>query len=68
MKRKSKIKKDYIYAVGRRKTSSARVRLFRGKGESMVNSQSIDKYFSQPNDEVIWKKLWDVSAELTNLE
>lgn len=58
MKRKNK--KDYIYAVGRRKTSSARVRLFRGKGENMVNNQPIDKYFSRPNDEVIWKKPFQV--------
>lgn len=36
---------DYIYAVGRRKTSQARVRLFRGKGENTVNSVLSSKYF-----------------------
>jgi small subunit ribosomal protein S9 len=41
-----KIKKvDYIYAAGRRKSSSARVRLYRGKGVSTVNGKPIDKYF-----------------------
>lgn len=41
-----KIKKvDYTYAVGRRKESSARVRLFRGKGENTVNSITAEKYF-----------------------
>ena len=56
MKRKNKNKKDYIYAVGRRKTASARIRLFRGKGESTVNGLAIEKYFSRPNDDVVWKK------------
>ena len=45
-----KNKKDYIYAVGRRKTASARVRLYRGKGENIANGISIAKYFSRPND------------------
>ncbi|HET7099304.1 MAG TPA: 30S ribosomal protein S9 [Patescibacteria group bacterium] len=36
---------DYIYAVGRRKESSARVRLYRGKGENTVNGQPANKYF-----------------------
>lgn len=36
---------DYIYAVGRRKESSARVRIYRGKGESTANAMSLAKYF-----------------------
>lgn len=36
---------DYIYAVGRRKESSARIRLFHGKGENTVNNMPADKYF-----------------------
>jgi small subunit ribosomal protein S9 len=36
---------DYTYAVGRRKESSARIRLFRGKGENTVNKITADKYF-----------------------
>lgn len=38
-------KVDYIVAVGRRKTSSARVRLFKGKGENTVNGMPAEKYF-----------------------
>ena len=38
-------KVDYIYAIGRRKESSARVRVFRGKGENTVNIMPADKYF-----------------------
>jgi small subunit ribosomal protein S9 len=37
--------KDYIFAVGRRKSSSARVRLFNGKGENTVNEKPIANYF-----------------------
>lgn len=36
---------DYIFAVGRRKGSVARVRLYRGKGESTVNGMPAVKYF-----------------------
>lgn len=36
---------DYIYGVGRRKESSSRVRLYRGKGENTVNGVLADKYF-----------------------
>lgn len=38
-------KQNFIYATGRRKTASARVRLFKGKGESLVNDIAAEKYF-----------------------
>lgn len=38
-------KKDYISAVGRRKEAVARVRLFSGKGNSIVNNKPVDEYF-----------------------
>jgi small subunit ribosomal protein S9 len=42
----ARIKKiDYTYGVGRRKESSARVRLYRGKGENTVNGMPTEKYF-----------------------
>lgn len=40
-----KKKQNWTYAVGRRRSASARVRLFKGKGESAVNGMVIDKYF-----------------------
>jgi small subunit ribosomal protein S9 len=43
MPRRRKI--NYTYAVGRRKSASARVRLFRGKGENTVNGKLISEYF-----------------------
>jgi small subunit ribosomal protein S9 len=43
MKKSSKTK--YIPAIGRRKTATARVRLFEKKGPIIVNGQPIEKYF-----------------------
>jgi len=38
--------RKYIYAVGRRKTASAQVRLFpKGKGEIIVNGKKYNEYF-----------------------
>jgi small subunit ribosomal protein S9 len=36
---------DYFYGVGRRKSSSARVRLYRGRGENTINGIAAIKYF-----------------------
>lgn len=43
MPKKKKV--NYTYAVGRRRTASARVRLFKGKGQNIVNDLPIEKYF-----------------------
>lgn len=37
----SKNKKTYTFAVGRRKSASARVRLFKGIGENLINGKKI---------------------------
>lgn len=37
---------DIIWAIGSRKTASARVRMIPGNGKVMVNSQSIDGFFA----------------------
>lgn len=52
----TKTKKDYTYAVGRRKTASARARLFRGKGDSTVNGVLINKYFQGEVNKDVWAK------------
>lgn len=49
-------KQDVTYAKGRRRVASARVRLMKGKGESMVNNLPISKYFPGKVMEKIWKK------------
>ena len=37
---------NYHYALGRRKTATARVRLTSGKGEIVINGKSMNDYFS----------------------
>lgn len=39
-------KLKYAYAVGRRKQSVARVRLYEGKGKTIVNDKPAEEYFS----------------------
>ena len=44
---KKEVKPSYYQAIGRRKESTARVKLFvGGKGEITVNEKSVEKYFS----------------------
>lgn len=38
-------KKDYIFAVGRRKRAIARVRLYTGRGDNLVNGKLLADYF-----------------------
>jgi len=58
VKKKNKI--SYTYAVGRRKSASARVRLFNGKGESTVNGREISEYFPGPVMKDKWTKPFKV--------
>ncbi|PJC28322.1 30S ribosomal protein S9 [Candidatus Shapirobacteria bacterium CG_4_9_14_0_2_um_filter_39_11] len=49
MGKKSKVKSQkskFVFAIGRRKTATAKVRLFSGKGEILVNGKPIGDYFS----------------------
>jgi len=40
----------YFEAVGRRKTATARVRLFAGQGHIVVNGQPVEEYFDRELD------------------
>ena len=42
----------YVEAVGRRKTASARVRLYPGSGEIIVNDLPVDEYFGRSLDQM----------------
>lgn len=46
----------YFYALGRRKSAIATVKLFGGKDESTVNKISFDKYFPAALDKVTSQK------------
>jgi small subunit ribosomal protein S9 len=63
MPKRSK-KKNYIYALGRRKSASARVRLFKGRKENIVNDVEIDKYF--PGE--VSKTKWIQPFKITDTE
>ena len=52
MKTKSKAK--YIPAIGRRKTATARIRLFQKKGSIIVNDLPIKKYFPGEANKVLY--------------
>lgn len=55
-KTKKTTNKKFTYAVGRRRTSSARVRLFKGNKESVVNDKVIGNYFPGVIARAIWQK------------
>ncbi len=44
---------QYFEAVGRRKTASARVRLYPGNGEIVINDKPMDNYFGRDLDRMI---------------
>lgn len=53
----------YIYAVGRRKAAVAQVRLYVGKGKSVVNGVEAEKYFAAPLVDKMVEPLKQVSKE-----
>lgn len=54
-------KKSYTYAIGRRKEATARVRLFKGKGDLLVNNQPVEKYFPGEVNKIIYLKPFQVT-------
>ena len=44
---------EYIEAIGRRKTSTARVRLYPGTGDIVVNDKPMNDYFGRALDRMI---------------
>jgi small subunit ribosomal protein S9 len=59
---KNKLKK-YVEAVGRRKTAVARVRLYKGKGELLVNNLPAQVYFGAS---AMAKAAYEQPFKLTN--
>ena len=48
--------KSYTYAHGRRKEAVARVRLFAGKGQTLVNDKPIGEYFPSASEKSFFVK------------
>jgi small subunit ribosomal protein S9 len=44
-KTSKKTTNTYVYSLGRRKAAVATVKLFSGKGDSTINTRSLEKYF-----------------------
>ncbi len=57
-------KQNYIYATGKRKTASARIRLFKGKGENLINGKPISEYFQGPREKSLWAKPFEITETL----
>lgn len=54
-------KTDYIYAVGRRKSATARIRLYKGNKENLVNGEVIGKYFPGKLMAALWQKPFEIT-------
>lgn len=54
-------KENFTYATGKRKRASARVRLFKGTGETQVNSLPVAEYFPGEVFKVSWQKPFAVT-------
>ena len=55
-----------VMTHGRRKEAAARVRLFKGKGEIIVNEMPIGKYFPGEIARIKWQKPFDLTKSLQN--
>jgi len=63
-KKKTAKKPDCIHVIGRRKTATARVRLYQKKGKIIVNNLPIDQYFPG----ITAQKLYLEPLNLTNTQ
>jgi small subunit ribosomal protein S9 len=54
----------YTYALGRRRAAVATVKVFAGKGETMVNKMTIEKYFPGATDKIKYDKPFTVTGTL----
>lgn len=54
----------YTSAIGRRRASIASIKLFSGKGDNLVNTRAISKYFPGQVFEIIYQKPFKVTDTL----
>lgn len=60
-KTKKQEKPNYVYAVGRRREAIARVRLFKGKGEMVVNDRPIAQYFPSEGTKNLYFRPFEIT-------
>jgi small subunit ribosomal protein S9 len=51
----------YTRSIGRRKSAIVSVKLFSGKGESVVNGISLGKYFPTKTEKIVYDKPFEVT-------
>jgi small subunit ribosomal protein S9 len=61
---KNTSKNSYTSSLGRRKSAIATIKLFTGKGESMVNKIDLIKYFPTKTEKIIYEKPFEVTKTL----
>jgi len=61
VKKDKKSTTDYIVAHGRRKEAVARVKLFKGKGQIVVNGKPIDQYFPSEVAKIKWQRPFNLT-------
>ena len=59
---------DTYYSTGRRKTSTARVFLRKGKGDIIVNKRPLDTYFGRDTARMIVRQPLETSDTLGNFD
>ena len=59
---------DTYYSTGRRKTSTARVFLRKGKGDIIVNKRPLDSYFGRETARMIVRQPLDASSTLGDFD
>ncbi len=63
-KKTVKTQSRFVYAVGRRKTATAQVRLYSGKGETTVNGLPISRYFPGKMAQIAFERPFKVTNTL----
>ncbi len=58
---KTTSKNSYTRSLGRRKSAVATIKLFSGKGDSTVNSLSLEKYFPTKTEKIVYDKPFEIT-------
>ena len=61
-------KQEYFYGTGRRKSSVARVRIYRGSGNVTINGRSIDEYFGLETLKLIVRQPLAITGNTENFD
>lgn len=61
---KTQPKKSYTRSLGRRKSAVAILKLFSGKGESVINGLVLEKYFPTKTEKIIYDKPFEITKTL----